>query len=303
MHGPSGEALGIPADREAAGQASGAASYADGIDTIGRYRPPRGSRWSLTAGQHGQSRLALAAVLVMALSGCFNRSAGGATASAPTQSPPAEVGERAADGPPMPGVVYLLPASTRASKTVLLSFDDGPNPRDTPKILAALKAAGVHALFCQVGSMTVAHPELARAEVDGGNMVCDHTHAHPHRLADRPAQVIDDEIVRGQEEIERATGIKPMIFRSPEGSLSETVIDLAKRHGMSVYQWSIDTKDYERPPAAVIASRVLDHLSPGAIVLMHDGGGNRDRTVAALPIILRGLKARGYVAVLPSAVP
>ena len=181
--------------------------------------------------------------------------------------------------------------------------NDGPNPRDTPKILAALKAAGVHALFCQVGSMTVAHPELARAEVDGGNMVCDHTHAHPHRLADRPAQVIDDEIVRGQEEIERATGIKPMIFRSPEGSLSETVIDLAKRHGMSVYQWSIDTKDYERPPAAVIASRVLDHLSPGAIVLMHDGGGNRDRTVAALPIILRGLKARGYVAVLPSAVP
>ncbi|MDQ6649458.1 MAG: polysaccharide deacetylase family protein [Actinomycetota bacterium] len=280
-------------------------SYADGIDTLRRYRQTRGHRWSLTFGEHGRSRstLVLVAVLTVAVSGCSDRSAGGASASTATQPPPTELAEGGADGPSVPGVVYSLPASTRTAKTVLLSFDDGPNPRDTPKILAALKAAGVHALFCQVGAMTVAHPELARAEVDGGNMVCDHTHAHPHRLADRPAQLIDDEIVRGQEEIERATRVKPSIFRSPEGSLSPTVIDSAKRHGMSVYQWSIDTKDYERPAAAVIASRVLDHLSPGAIVLMHDGGGNRDHTVAALPMILRGLQARGYAAVLPAAGP
>jgi len=234
------------------------------------------------------------------LTGCGSPSA--QHHQAPTPSPSAsELEEDSAAGPVVAGVVYSLPGAGLAQgpRTVLLSFDDGPNPRDTPKILAELKAAGVHALFCQVGSMTAAHPEIARAEVAAGHRVCDHTHGHPHRLASLSPQVIDDEVLHGQQEIERATGQKPTIFRSPEGSLSPAVIGAANRYGMAVYQWSIDTKDFQRPSAATITACVLDHLSPGAIVLLHDGGGNRDNTVAALPMILKGLTTRGYTAVLP----
>lgn len=258
--------------------------------------------WVLRNSLSRSVSVSLAVFLLVACSGGSPIAAERPAAAAARPAPEAgDLEQELQVGPPTPGVVYRLGDAGTAgvARSVVLTFDDGPNPRDTPRILAILARFRVHAVFCQVGSMAAAHPALARAEVLAGNVVCDHTHAHLHRLATRPPDVINSEVNQGLTEVTAASGTRPMIFRSPEGSLSPTVIDTAHRYGLAVWQWTVDPKDYTRPTPQVLVSRVLDHISPGAVVLLHDGGGNRDNTATALPAILAGLLQRGYQLTLP----
>ena len=189
-------------------------------------------------------------------------------------------------------VTAAPPASS--GLTAALTFDDGPNPVYTPQILAELAAAGVPAAFFTVGYEGVARPDLLRAEVQGGHSVEDHTwdHADLTRLA---PDAVTSELERTAELIQQATGVRPVCFRPPYEATNSTVVSIAAVLGLSQTLWNVDPTDWKRPGAGVIVNNVLTHATgQSVVIILHDGGGDRSQTVAALPAIIAGLRARGY---------
>ncbi len=184
-------------------------------------------------------------------------------------------------------------------KTVALTFDDGPNPTYTPQILAELAAAQVPATFFTVGYVGAARPDLLRAESLAGNSVEDHTWNHADLTRLSPAAVAD-ELQRTADLIFHATGVHPSCFRPPYAATNSTVVSVAAQLGLAQTLWNVDPTDWKRPGTAVIVDNVLSHAT-GAhlVIIMHDGGGDRSQTVAALPAIIAGLRSRGYRFVRP----
>jgi peptidoglycan/xylan/chitin deacetylase (PgdA/CDA1 family) len=209
------------------------------------------------------------------------------------------VGEYSGEVVPRVTLTPSLPAAPVPGSTIALTFDDGPDPRSTPRILDILRRAGVHATFCMVGTQARAHPDLVRAVRDAGDTICDHTEHHPHLDQLSPAEV-DGEIGSMATFLRDTTGAAPRFTRAPYGGVNATVVRTAHRYATRILGWSVDPSDYTKPPPLVIAGRVLAGAHPGAIVLMHDGGGDRTNTVLALPVIINALKARGYAIVQPS---
>lgn len=184
-------------------------------------------------------------------------------------------------------------AAPATGKVVALSFDDGPDATYTPQILEILKDEGVSATFCVVGTEARARPDLVKAEVAAGHTLCNHTVNHPN-LSKRAADYVSNQL-KTSTEILTSNGLPaPAVFRAPYGALSPTVIEAAHAQGMRVFGWSVDSIDYRRSKPDVLVRRVLDAVRPGSVILMHDGGGNRASTVAALRPIIQTLKARGY---------
>ncbi|MFJ2868882.1 polysaccharide deacetylase family protein [Kitasatospora sp. NPDC087314] len=184
-------------------------------------------------------------------------------------------------------------AAGKGGKVVYLTFDDGPSPAYTPEILGILARYGVRATFFEIGQNVAAHPGLTGQVARAGHSVQNHSWSHPdlRRLSGSSlnAQVADtDRVIRAQ------TGRTPSCLRPPYGAVNGAVRSRAAALGKQVVLWSVDPADWSRPGTAAIQSRVLNHVRPGSVVLMHDGGGNRAQTAAALPTILSTLKARGY---------
>jgi peptidoglycan/xylan/chitin deacetylase (PgdA/CDA1 family) len=181
-----------------------------------------------------------------------------------------------------------------------LTFDDGPDPRWTPAVLDLLRRYRMRATFCLVGEHVVEHPELVRRIAADGDALCDHTWSHDEALADRPQATIRAEMGRTYDAIVAASGgNRPRYFRAPGGRWSPAVVAEARRLRLRPLGWSVDPADWRRPPAVLITRRVLDGAVPGAIVLLHDGYGNRAATVAALRDILPALAARHLTTTVP----
>ncbi len=180
-----------------------------------------------------------------------------------------------------------------ATHEVALTFDDGPSAY-TAQVLAVLLRAHVPATFFTIGQEVAAHPDLVHAEIVDGMAVGDHTWDH-HDLTTLPVASIDAELRRTADAITAASGRRPGCFRPPYGRTNRTVIDVATRLGLTQILWNVDPSDYLRPGPTAIATRVLNAATGrGLIVILHDGGGDRSQTVAALPAIINGLHARGY---------
>ncbi|HEX8073731.1 MAG TPA: polysaccharide deacetylase family protein [Thermoleophilaceae bacterium] len=177
-------------------------------------------------------------------------------------------------------------------REIALTFDDGPGPY-TPEVLRVLRRLHVHATFFEVGSMERwFHASTARA-IREGHAVGDHTESHP-QLAGLRRRAQRAEIV-GQERWLARLGLpRPRLFRPPYGSLNRATLDVLRDRRMLMVLWSVDSEDYRRPGAGAIVRKVLRGARPGAIVLMHDAGGPRSQTVAALPTIVRRLRRRRY---------
>jgi peptidoglycan/xylan/chitin deacetylase (PgdA/CDA1 family) len=210
------------------------------------------------------------------------------------------VGESSGEVAPRLSLVPSAPASPVPGNVISLTFDDGPDPKYTPRILEILRQAGVHATFCILGTQARAYPALVKAVHDAGHTICDHTEHHPH-LDQLPAPEVDGEIGSMAAFLQDTTGEAPRFFRAPYGGINDTVVQTAHKHGLRVLGWSSDPSDYLKPSPIVLVYRVFASLHPGAIVLMHDGGGDRTNTVAALPAIINGLKSKGYTIVQPTA--
>ena len=190
------------------------------------------------------------------------------------------------------------PPAPEPGKTVALTFDDGPDPRNTPQVLQILRASGIKATFCVIGFEARAFPNLIAAIHADGHVLCDHTESHPY-LDRIPGPAVDAQLAGPAAYLAQLVGRGPAFMRAPYGALNPSVIAIAHRQGLRVLGWSVDPSDYQRPPAGTIVSRVLSQVHPGAIVLMHDGGGDRSPTIAALPAIIAALRAQGYTFVQP----
>ena len=177
-----------------------------------------------------------------------------------------------------------------ARNQVALTFDDGPGP-STPAVLAALEKARVRATFFVVGKDIAGQEALLRREMADGDAIGDHTWSHEN-LVDHPSDA-RSQIRETEAAIHAATGFTPCMFRAPYGDTDPQVLDLARSLGMTTIGWNVDPRDWSLPGTGRIVSRVLRAVMPGAIVILHDGGGPRDETAAAIPRIVAGLRARG----------
>jgi peptidoglycan/xylan/chitin deacetylase (PgdA/CDA1 family) len=193
-------------------------------------------------------------------------------------------------------MVVRLTRAHPKHKEIALTFDDGPWPHSTDAMLAVLKKAHAKATFFMIGRQVKARVSLAKRVLAAGMEIGDHSYSHK-LLAHASLGVVASEIAGGANAIHSALGIMPRWYRPAGGSTSASVYAEAKRLGLHLVEWSVDPHDYTRPGVKTIAKRVLSNVSSGSVVLMHDGGGDRSQTVAALKIVLSTLKKRGYTVV------
>ncbi|WP_123580245.1 polysaccharide deacetylase family protein [Abditibacterium utsteinense] len=187
------------------------------------------------------------------------------------------------------GQLFNNVAVSSSNKIIALTFDDGPWPTYTTQILSVLAQYGVKATFFQVGSQLQTYPDLGRAARNAGHAIGNHTWSHQEAPADPLG-----EVQRADDIIQSVYGGPTGIFRPPYGNLNNGVASVALNQKKAVIIWNCDPNDWATPGTSVIVDRVVSGATPGGIVLMHDGGGDRSQTVAALPTIITTLAAQGY---------
>lgn len=192
-------------------------------------------------------------------------------------------------------VMGHLPTDERR---VALTFDDGPNPDATPKILDALAEYDVRATFFILGSHAERWPELVHRAVGEGHQVGNHGYFH-RKLHFKTPHYVRRDVTLGKRAIERTGVPAPHFFRAPHGFRSPWVNAIAGSLGERTIGWSLGVWDSDEPGVEAIVNRTVEGVKPGSIVLLHDGDGynadgNRMQTAAALPAIITGLRERGY---------
>ncbi|MFG1949879.1 polysaccharide deacetylase family protein [Micromonospora sp. NPDC048830] len=253
--------------------------------------------------------LAFGLSLVLFLGGCAEPTAPRPEAAAPTGSAtpepeatakpttsPKPTPTRATTPPPLRPRPTKLPAGLRrttGTRAVALTFDDGPDPTWTPKILDQLRAAKVQATFCVIGTQARRHPQLIARIVREGHQLCNHSWHHDLNLGRRPVADIKADLVRTNRAIQAAApGAKVPFYRQPGGRWTPEVVAVARQLGMRSLHWAVDPQDWAKPTAPTIRQRVIEATRPGSIVLLHDGGGDRAATVAACAHLIGELKRR-----------
>jgi peptidoglycan-N-acetylglucosamine deacetylase len=185
---------------------------------------------------------------------------------------------------------------------VALTFDDGPDPEWTPGVLDALQAAHAPATFFLIGGNALAHPDLVRRIVAEGHDIGSHSFTHPN-IAELPDSLAKVELNASERALEAITGVRPLLFRPPyaEDIEPETIddariVDLASRLGYTTLGLRVDPNDWQRPGAQAIADATVEQVERGQghVVLLHDSGGERSETIAAIPQIVTRLRADGY---------
>ncbi|HEY3716604.1 MAG TPA: polysaccharide deacetylase family protein [Jatrophihabitantaceae bacterium] len=190
---------------------------------------------------------------------------------------------------------------------VALTFDDGPDPASTPRLLDALRDAGIRATFFDIGQHVQAYPALVKQTVAYGNAVEDHTWDHRSLTGATTGTTaltenqVTSELYRAKQTIVAETGRQPAFFRSPYGDSDAAVQQAAGRLGMTEVGWTVDSRDYKGIPTDQVVANVLS-VKPGGVVVMHDTAHTAN-TIAAIPAIAAGLRARGLCAgrLAPSA--
>ena len=243
-------------------------------------------------------RSTLALVLVpLVLLGCGSSSPKPAAVRVPSAPAPKTPHRRAApsDGAVVSRVLAYTPfvkAGLPRHKLIALSFDDGPSPY-TPLIVRELVRLHVPATFFVVGQQLDYFSAGLRDELRHGFVIGDHTENHPQLTALSSAlqyaQIHADAL-----RIRHFGGRWPRLFRPPYGLWNEKTLAILHRLHMLMVMWSDDPADWSRPGTNVIIERVLTRARPGAIIELHDGGGDRSQTAAALPKIISALRRRGY---------
>ncbi|MEW1954886.1 polysaccharide deacetylase family protein [Terrabacter sp. NPDC080008] len=174
--------------------------------------------------------------------------------------------------------------------TVYLTFDDGPSYTYTPRILAVLRKYGVHAVFFELGQNITWYPSITRSLRYYGNKIGNHTWNHPDLTT------LSNYWVTWQlNKMESALGYRPRCVRPPYGATNSRIATIIANRGQRQILWTVDPRDWSRPGTWTIVNRVLYYVRDGSRILLHDGGGDRSQTVAALDLLIPRLRARGFV--------
>lgn len=174
-------------------------------------------------------------------------------------------------------------------KVVALTFDDGPDPIDTPAILDILREKEVRATFFVLGKAAQENPTLLKRLVKDGHELGNHSYNHDYNQRNLVAELKQTDKV-----IFETTGTHTYFYRPPGGFVSKTQLEAVKNNGHVVTLWSVDSKDWRNPGVKQIVDNVMKNAFPGAIILMHDGGYQRNQTVKALGPIIDNLRDQGY---------
>lgn len=228
--------------------------------------------------------------------------AGGGQPAPPLPSRPGPSAEAPSASPAPPPQAKPKPRGTvgplqtkrlTGVKAVALTFDDGPHPDWTPKVLDHLRKAKVKATFCLVGREVRRHPAMVARIVREGHSLCNHSWQHDLELGKKPEAQIRADLARTNDEIRRAVpGAQVPYYRQPGGKWTPEVVKVVETMGMVPLHWDVDPADWSKPKATVISKRVAAQARPGSIVLMHDGGGDRSATVAACAEVLGSLRRK-----------
>jgi peptidoglycan/xylan/chitin deacetylase (PgdA/CDA1 family) len=200
---------------------------------------------------------------------------------------------------PAPDRLASLPYVAIAGKRhreVALTFDDGPGPY-TIEVVRTLRRLQVPATFFQVGVTAHYFTDAQQAEIaDPLVTIGDHTQSH--KRLDKMTAAQQAAEIDAQAAVARAMGAPaPSYFRPPYGAYDEATLALLRERHMTMVMWSVDSEDYRRPGVDKIVDNVMREVEPGAIILMHDAGGDRSQTIAALPRIVKALRDRDYTLV------
>lgn len=174
---------------------------------------------------------------------------------------------------------------------VAITFDDGPHPQNTPRLLDILRARNIKATFYVIGRSVDLYPRVVRRTVAEGHEVGNHSHTHRllSKLGDSELRL---EMSRCRDAIARAAGVQPRTMRPPYGGLTQRQRELVKTEfGYPTILWSVDPLDWKRPGPSVVTSRILSGASSGGIILAHD---LHSQSVDAMPATLDGLLRRGF---------
>lgn len=190
-------------------------------------------------------------------------------------------------------------ASITNKKMVALTFDDGPRPTSTERVLAALQQAHVPGTFFMIGKNVAAYPQIAKEVVDDGNVVGLHTYDHPSNLPWMTPEKRMWELTSTQALIASSTGVHTMLFRPPYGIMTPPVRTDLEQQGYKVVMWNVDTRDWDslRVTSDDIINTIFSHEQDHMIILFHDGrpmSGKRDNLISALPVIIERLREQGY---------
>ena len=188
-------------------------------------------------------------------------------------------------------VVYRSHPNDRME--IALSFDDGPHPRLTPRILDILEEYDIRATFFMVGENVGYYPAAARAVAEAGHEIANHTFSH-RRFGHMKAEDLRREITACEDALASITDAPVRLVRPPEGEMSEAVRLVAGELDYRIILWDVDTRDWAHTPPETISKHILDTVRPGDIILMHDFIGYDSPTPEALRRVIPALLERGY---------
>lgn len=184
----------------------------------------------------------------------------------------------------------------RQHRELALTFDDGPGPY-TLRVLRVLRREHVPATFFQVGNQARTFTDAEHLQLgDPSFVIGNHTWAH-RKLSVLSEKDQADQLDWMSAQLQASGGGLPQLFRPPYGAFDRTTLKLLSARHLLTVLWTVDSEDYERPGTDRIVGNVVGGARPGAIILMHDAGGDRSQTVAALPRIIRTLRAKHYALV------
>ncbi|WNG57468.1 polysaccharide deacetylase family protein [Archangium gephyra] len=187
----------------------------------------------------------------------------------------------------------LYPRVETTEKVVALTFDDGPRPGQTDRILDILKRHGVKASFFMVGRSIERNPELAARVLAEGHQVGNHSYSH-HRLVLKSPSYVQEELDK-TDALLRGLGVQgEILFRAPHGKKLVVLPWLLSRSGRKHITFDAVSRDDETQDVGLLTSRVMESVRPGSIILFHDGGREKPGTIQAVDIVLEKLKAEGY---------
>jgi peptidoglycan-N-acetylglucosamine deacetylase len=199
-----------------------------------------------------------------------------------------------------PPTSVIVDSTREGGRTLSFTFDDGPDPRNTPRLLNLLRRTHVRAVFCLWGEHARLYPQLVRRIVAEGHILCNHSLNHDDLSTFTPEQIRADLLATNAIIREAVPWARIPYFRAPFGAWGQTPA-VAAELGMQPLGWRLAIADWDPPPATdVLIDRIMTGVTEGAVVLMHDGGGDRSHTLEAVAAVTPRLRADGWRLTVPA---